>query len=109
MNHRLKDKAATLSATSLQGDRDEGVKGQDEPRPVPNGWPKTPNWGVSEGIQLQDVLTHLETPRMPEHAHPLVPQHIQNQGAPTDPTSMCPKIQQNRSGDCGFKATHRYR
>lgn len=25
MNHRLKDKAATLSATSLRGHRDEGV------------------------------------------------------------------------------------
>lgn len=36
MNHRLKDKAATLSATSLQGDREEGVKGQAEPRLIPN-------------------------------------------------------------------------
>lgn len=35
MNHRLKDKAATLNATSLQGDKDEGVRGQAEPRLVP--------------------------------------------------------------------------
>lgn len=46
MNHRLKDKAATLSAMSLQGDNDEGVGGQAEPSLVPNGCPKTPSPGV---------------------------------------------------------------
>ena len=43
MNHRLKDKAATLSATSLQGDKDEGVRGQ-----VPDRCPKTPNPGMPQ-------------------------------------------------------------
>lgn len=49
MNHRLKDKAAMLRATSLQGDKNRGVRGRAAPSLVPNGCPRTPFSGAGLG------------------------------------------------------------